>query len=85
LVTTTIKQVEVEGDRLSSAVTNFTEASPNDEVLAEIRRVVDHALEEVEDMDIALEVRAREAASDEVSLTEFLDLVGRNPDGSRRA
>lgn len=84
-MTTTIKQVEVEGDRLSSAVTNFTEASPNDEVLAEIRRVVDHALEEVEDMDIALEVRAREAASDEVSLTEFLDLVGRNPDGSRRA
>jgi hypothetical protein len=85
LVTTTIKQVEVEGDRLSSAVTNFTEASPNSQVLAEIRRVVDHALDEVEDMDIALEVRAREAASDEVSLTEFLDLVGRNPDGSQRA
>jgi len=82
-----IKTVEVGGRRFDASE-NVTLTQPlSDEEIAEtVGEVVARADEDlVEDMVIALEVRARETTSDEIALSEFLELVDRNPDGSRRA
>jgi hypothetical protein len=81
----TTKAAEVGWTRRDASGATMTKPLPDSESAKIIGALVRRADEDfAEDMVVALEVRTREAHSDEIELSEFLKLVDRNSDGSPR-